>query len=307
MEKELYNKQNNSFKYQFNKNNEEKIFCIKKPKNLSSHIYLMKKSKTFYNNINNNSNKNNILNNQKNLNNTNNNNLTINNNIPLTSRENKNKIFFEKIIKLNNHKKSYSSIISPTNFSCINLNNNNNIIYKKKIINNPLTLSKQKSCSNFSYNIDSNLKNNFKKNIKFENNSIDSTAQTDNLLLTSLYNTYNSTIDRDIITPSNKNTSNNIINYNNINLYSLNNNNSKNKINICFNYIRNKEKRKIASNYQKKDINYILNKENINNYNYLYENKNYNNIFLNKTNRILKTNKNKYELSFNYFNKKKFI
>ena len=298
MEKELNNRQ--IYKYQLNKKNEEKIFCVKKPKNVSSHIYLMKKSKSFYDNLNK---KNIIIDNQNILNNTNNNNnLTINCIKPLTSRSNNHKIFFEKIIKLNNHKKSISSITPSSNFSCLNSNNKKNIIYKKKIIKNPLTLSKQKSWSNFTYNIHSNLKNNFKKNIKYENNSVDSTAQTDNFI-SFLYNTYYSTIDRDINTSSNDNSLKNIINYNNINLYSLDNNN-KNKINITFNYIRNKEKRKIASNYQKKDINYILNKENINNYNYISENKNYNNIFLNKLDSNLKINKNKYDLSFNYFNKK---
>ena len=304
MEKELNNKQN--FKCQLNKKNEEKIFCVKKPKNVSSHIYLMKKSKSLYDNLNK---KNIIIDNRNILNNTNNkNNLTINCNKPLTSRSNNHKIIFEKIIKLNNHKKSISSIIPSSNFSCLNSNNNknnnnnNNIIYKKKIIKNPLTLSKQKSWSNFTYNIHSNLKNNFKKNIKYENNSVDSTAQTDNFI-SFLYNTYYSTIERDINTSSNDNSLKNIINYNNINLYSLDNNN-KNKINITFNYIRNKEKRKIASNYQKKDINYILNKENINCYNYISDNKNYNNIFLNKLDSNLKINKNKYDLSFNYFNKK---
>ena len=304
MEKELNNKQN--FKCQLNKKNEEKIFCVKKPKNVSSHIYLMKKSKSLYDNLNK---KNIIIDNRNILNNTNNkNNLTINCNKPLTSRSNNHKIIFEKIIKLNNHKKSISSIIPSSNFSCLNSNNNknnnnnNNIIYKKKIIKNPLTLSKQKSWSNFTYNIHSNLKNNFKKNIKYENNSVDSTAQTDNFI-SFLYNTYYSTIERDINTSSNDNSLKNIINYNNINLYSLDNN-KKNKINITFNYIRNKEKRKIASNYQKKDINYILNKENINNYNYISENKNYNNIFLNKLDSKLKINKNKYDLTFNYFNKK---
>ena len=305
MEKELNNKQ--YFKCQLNKKNEEKIFCVKKPKNVSSHIYLMKKSKSLYDNLNK---KNIIIDNRNILNNNtnNNNNLTINCNKPLTSRSNNHKIIFEKIIKLNNHKKSISSIIPSSNFSCLNSNNNknnnnnNNIIYKKKIIKNPLTLSKQKSWSNFTYNIHSNLKNNFKKNIKYENNSVDSTAQTDNFI-SFLYNTYYSTIERDINTSSNDNSLKNIINYNNINLYSLDNNN-KNKINITFNYIRNKEKRKIASNYQKKDINYILNKENINCYNYISDNKNYNNIFLNKLDSNLKINKNKYDLSFNYFNKK---
>ena len=298
MEKELNNRQ--IYKYQLNKKNEEKIFCVKKPKNVSSHIYLMKKSKSFYDNLNK---KNIIIDNQNILNNTNNNNnLTINCIKPLTSRSNNYKIFFEKIIKLNNHKKSISSITPSSNFSCLNSNNKKNIIYKKKIIKNPLTLSKQKSWSNLTYNIHSNSKNNFNKNIEYENNSVDSTAQTDNFL-SFLYNTYYSTIDRDINTSSNDNSLKNIINYNNINLYSLDNN-KKNKINITFNYIRNKEKRKIASNYQKKDINYILNKENINNYNYISENKNYNNIFLNKLDSKLKINKNKYDLTFNYFNKK---
>ena len=298
MEKELNNRQ--IYKYQLNKKNEEKIFCVKKPKNVSSHIYLMKKSKSFYDNLNK---KNIIIDNQNILNNTNNNNnLTINCIKPLTSRSNNHKNFFEKIIKLNNHKKSISSITPSSNFSCLNSNNKKNIIYKKKIIKNPLTLSKQKSWSNLTYNIHSNLKNNFNKNIEYENNSVDSTAQTDNFL-SFLYNTYYSTIDRDINTSSNDNSLKNIINYNNINLYSLDNN-KKNKINITFNYIRNKEKRKIASNYQKKDINYILNKENINNYNYISENKNYNNIFLNKLDSKLKINKNKYDLTFNYFNKK---